>query len=111
MTEINKWYTKTFTVKREVYTGNKSDLEVAGSFDGHLQQAGPEMQEYLATSWTHSFIVWCAPDTDVLEGDLLIDQSDNQTYYVRTIQENFASGDNIHLELQCERNINEPASI
>jgi len=110
MNTISRFYTTTFTVKRQSYTGNKSELATVGTFDGHIQQATAEMEEFIGINWAHAFTVWCDDSVDVREGDQLTDPN-GETYEVKLKQENLARGDNKHFELTVERNIDEPVSV
>lgn len=98
---IKRFYTTTFTVTRQTWTGDSSALVSQGTFKGHIQQAGADiMQQYEGLRLTKAWIIWCAADTDVEEGDRITQGSD--TYDVRFI-ENRNVGSNGHLHLICEK--------
>lgn len=101
---ISDFYTTEFEVTRPVWDVDEDDhpiseLAVIGTFNGHLQQAGPELIQNLGLSFTKAFTIWCALDTDVLEGDTL--EASEISYTVRALQKNVTGG-NQHLELVCE---------
>jgi len=89
-----------------VWTGNSSSKSSIGTFNGHIQQANPQLAETLGETWSNIFSIWCALGTDVQEGDELTVASGNyaDTYHVRQIQKN-ATGNNEHLELVVMRNV------
>lgn len=94
---ISRFYTTTFTVYRQVYVGNKSSLSSIGTFDGHIQQASPEIAEFIGISFSKAFTVWCDESEDVQESDVIEDGATQ--YIVRAKQNNVAAGDNKHLQL------------
>lgn len=102
---IEKFYTKTITVLRNVWVDESgysgSSLDTVGTFKGHIQQVSPELASNLALNYTTSFAIWCKPNTDVKVGDIL--KCDNVTYSVRLIQDNNFVGLNRHWELVVER--------
>ena len=104
---INGFYTTTFTVKRMVYGGsdvggdnNKSALETQGTFDGHIQQAKPDLIASLAQTYTLDHIIWCDRSEDVQKGDQLEEGSNK--YTIEAIQDN-STGDNNHYELHVSK--------
>ena len=109
MSTISKFFTKTFTVYRNVWTtdvnGFASSIETdSGTFSGHLQQVSAEQALNLGMNFTTSFQIWCAKDTDVKVGDRL---DYNDTFYsVRAIQDNGMVGINQHLQVFVELDIN-----
>jgi len=101
---IDRFYNKTFTIKRMVWTGNVSAESSTGSFSGHIQQARPEVAQQLSMVYTKSFIVWCDESIDVQEGDTLTEGSN--TYSVKAVQSNIY-GENQHKELIVEMQVRE----
>ena len=102
---IGDHYVTTFTAKRMVWntdlSGNKyAELSDINNFNGHIQQSSMELAQSVGLTFTKTFTIFCALDADVSEGDQLV--SGNFTYTVKSKQE-FANGDNAHLELICER--------
>lgn len=94
---IERFYTTSFTTKRLSY--NVNDVGTYSShttFDGHIQQARPELNEILKNQLVNVFIIWCDEATDVQVGDLVDDGT--REYVVKEIQRNTV-GDNQHLEL------------
>lgn len=100
MSTIKRLFTESIAVTRMVWTGNSSSQSSIGSFNGHIQQASPELAETLGETWSQVFSIWCDLGTDVEEGDKLVVAFGNyaDTYYVQQIQKN-ATGINAHLEL------------
>lgn len=108
MTDIARFFTTTFIVTRMIWSGDSSGRVSQGTFDGHVQHSGDEeMQNQLDIAFTKQYKIWCAVGTDVLRDDKLT--ADGFVYIVKFIKENQV-GNNQHLELICERNIDEPAS-
>ncbi len=104
---ISDWYTTTFTVKRMVYGGsdvggdnNKSSLETQGTFNGHLQQADPNLVASLAQTYKLDFLIWCSRSEDVQVGDQLEEGSNK--YTVMALQDN-STGSNDHYELHLRK--------
>lgn len=99
---ISKFFTTTFTTKRQEFSGDSSALISKGTFIGHIQQGTPEnYQEYIGFRLTKAFTVWCPSDTDVQEGDR-IEQGSNR-YDVRfLINRDINSSRNAHLQLILE---------
>jgi len=93
---IEKFYTTIFTAKRMVYTANKSSLSSNGTFDGHLQQAAPELVASLADTYKLSHTIWCSRSEDVQSGDQL--ETGGNKYTVQSVQDN-STGNNDHYEL------------
>lgn len=102
--QIERFYTTTFTVKRQVWTSGKSVLETQGTFLGHIQQSvigsDDNLQEYLGQAFSKAFTVWCPPDTDVKAGDRLIEGVNS--YDVRFTKDRNIGG-NGHLEIIIEK--------
>lgn len=98
---ISKWFTTTFTVQRQVWSGDSSGLVQQGTFDGHKQQATDEnLTEHLGLRFSKTWHIWCAVGTDVEEGDTITEGSN--TYQVRFIQDRNV-GSNDHWELIVEK--------
>ena len=101
---IENYFTISFTNYRQGdYINGLSSRNVVGTFKGHLQQLSAELVENLGMSFTGSFIMWCALDIDIEVGDDLED-GDNNTYSIRSINKRNYGGNNKHLELFIERN-------
>lgn len=99
---IESFYTVLFTINRQAWgtdgEGNpESTLEEVGTFNGHLQQARPELASNLGLSLTKAFSIWCPSTTSVLEGDIL--ESVHGKFSVKAVQNNGFVGGNKHLEL------------
>ena len=106
---IERFFTTTFTVLRDVFTGSgasqNSSQSTIGTFKGQIQQADDELTENLGLAFTETYTIWCAVDTDVEEGDTL--QSGNNSYSIRAINKRtYVTGrpQNQHLELVVELN-------
>lgn len=97
---IERFYTTTFTIKRMVYTGDKSALQSAGTFNGYIQQLSQSKVQELAGALKVSHSIWCSVDTVVNLGDQL--EVGAIKYAVRAIQTNNTGG-NQHLELLVEK--------
>lgn len=93
---ISRFYTTEFEVFRQTYTDNKSEEASQGTFDGHLQQASPNLVASVADTYKLSHLVWCSREEDVQAGDTLKVGSDR--YTVAAVQDNMV-GDNEHYEL------------
>lgn len=110
---IERFFTDTFTVRRLEYTDNIGTMTTQGTFEGHIQQftgASTGMDTFGAFMWTKSFTVWCPLDTDVQEGDSIVD-SNGVTYSVRT-RKVLNLGGNQHVQIQVERDENvDPISV
>jgi hypothetical protein len=101
---IDSFYTIEFTNYRQSdYVNGLSSRSEVGSFKGHLQQPSAELVENLGLSFTNSFILWCDIDTDIERGDDLEDE-DNNTYSIRSINKRNYRGSNQHLEIFIEKN-------
>ena len=100
---ISKFFTKTFTNSRQSdYVAGISEKTEVGTFKGHIQQPDPTLIESLGLSFTNTFTLWCAVDTDIQRGDFLED-ADGFTYSIRSINKrNY--GKNQHLEIFIDRN-------
>lgn len=104
---ISKFYTKTATVERQAWTTDISGNDITSisnvsSILGHLQQANPELIRSVVDRFTLSHLFWCASDSNILDGDVLI--IDTERYGVRAIQNNAFVGKNTHLEVYLEKN-------
>jgi hypothetical protein len=102
---INNFFTVLFTINRPSWgtdgSGNpESTLEEVGTFNGHLQQAQPELAVNLGLALTKVYTIWCPPDTAVRAGDSL--ESVHGRFSVKAIQDNGFVGVNKHLELVVE---------
>ena len=72
MSSITRFFTTTFTVIRQRYTGSISQEQTVGSFDGHIQQLTAQDRMTIGEAVTMSHRVWCAPTEDVNDGDTLV---------------------------------------
>lgn len=99
---IERFYTDTFTIKRMTWSGDSSaSLVVQGTFNGHIQQGTQDrFQEHLGLEFTKAFSIWCAPSTDIQEGDRIEKGSDE--YDVRFV-ENRNVGNQAHLQAIVEK--------
>ncbi|KKT72763.1 MAG: hypothetical protein UW68_C0026G0012 [Candidatus Collierbacteria bacterium GW2011_GWB1_44_6] len=97
---ITSFFTTTFTIKRMVYTANKSALQTAGTFNGYIQQLSQQKLQEIAGALKVSHAIWCAVDTVVNLGDVL--EVGTNKYAVKAIQTNNTGG-NQHLELLVEK--------
>lgn len=103
---IDRFFTNAITLKRMSWS-NDSSGEISGTgFNGHIQQAGPDLAEYLGESLGRGFIIWCDKDTDVDSGDTLTIATGDYVgeYTVKNVQIN-ATGNNMHLEVICVKSI------
>ena len=98
---INRLFTTTFSVERPEWSGDSAGLADLDPIKGHLQQMRPELTQQLGLSMTKTFVLWCAADADVQEGDTLTNGADS--YSVRAVQIN-NYGQNSHKELTLEKN-------
>jgi hypothetical protein len=103
---IQRFYATSFAVSRMEWSNESSAEASAGSFSGHIQQAGPAFAEEIGEAWGKTFIVWCAKGTDVEPGDTLTIATGDYagTYSVKNKQIN-ATGGNQHLELTVIKDI------
>lgn len=97
---ISSFYTKTFSLYRQSYTGNKSAYALVGTILCHLQQISPDEQAQLGLNYTTPYRLWCAPSTDIQIGDELSDGTD--LFTVKGVQNNSFVGDNQHIEALLE---------
>ena len=95
---INKFFTKTFTVRRMgVWVGGKTTEVEVSSFLGHIQQSDPSLIEDNPQAFTSTHTMWCPVDTAVERGDTL---TYNGNYYsVKSINTRDYAGKNKHLEI------------
>jgi hypothetical protein len=86
---------------------NESSAEVVvDSFNGHVQQAGPEFVKAIGEAWGKTFLIWCDPSEDIESGDTLTIASGDYagTYSVKHIMQN-TTGNNQHLEITAIKDI------
>ena len=100
---ISDYYNKTFTIYRMVWTDSKSSLSSVGTFVGHKQRTIAEISESLGISFTKSYTIWCAIDTDVKEQDTIKDEF-GKYYSVKALSEK-DYGDSQHLQLIAEQDL------
>lgn len=98
---IDRFFTTTFTTKRQTWSGDSSSLVEQEDFIGHLQQGvSKTYQENIQFRFSKAWTIWCPADTDVQEGDRL--EEGSNTYDVKfVIDRNL--GRNRHLELIVEK--------
>lgn len=102
MSSIEKFYTTTFTLKRQVWSGDSSALEQQSTFSGLIEQKmSSVLEQNSGFRFTKSYTVFCSTDVDVQEGDRL--EASGRVYDVKYIVEGNL-GDNAHYEVICERN-------
>lgn len=98
---ITKYYTTTFTVTRQTWSGDSSALVSQDSFTGHIQQGVESVYtESLGLRFTKPYTIWCPASTDVEEGDRITEGSN--TYDVKYV-ENRNIGSNGHLHVLVEK--------
>lgn len=93
-------YRPTWSIKMiedEVIDVNEEEL--AGTFNGYIQQATADYIQSLGLTMTKPHIVWCGVETDVVSGDVI--KADG-VYSVRAKQIN-NDGVNAHCELIVEQ--------
>ncbi len=103
---IERFFTKTFTVKRATWSGESSANVTEGTFLGHIQQLTAALAQNLNLDLTRSLRIWCAVDEDVKAGDQIT--YDGNSYSIQSINtRNYddASG-NQHLEIFVEQDVN-----
>lgn len=97
---IEKFYTTTFKVYRDEWkedeNGKYTERSLIGTYNGHLQQATPELAQQLGLKFTNTFTLWCGVLTDIQESDEVWVGSTK--YAVSAIQKNLV-GINQHLEV------------
>lgn len=99
---IERFFTKTFTTKRQVWVNNKSSISTIGTFKGHLQQTKVELVRELGLSFGNTYTLYCPHDTNILREDLL--EYGGDTYSVRQIaQKDYATTANKHLQIIIEK--------
>lgn len=103
MSDITKFYTKSFSVKRMTQDAGAKwgqELGVIGTFNGHLQQASSDLTETLKSQFNLAHKIWCAIGENIEVGDILTEGTD--TYSVRAVDRK-EIGANKHLEILAER--------
>ncbi len=97
---IQKFYTTEFKVYRDKWKtdehGKYTEKSLIGTYNGHLQQATPELAQQLGLKYTNTFTLWCDVLTDIQESDDVLISS--VKYTVSAIQKNLV-GINQHLEV------------
>jgi len=105
MTSISRFFTITFTVKRQEWAtedGNeKSTEKEVGTFNGQIQKQDRGFSQQLTGGFTKTYSIWCDIDTDVREGDSLIDE-DSNTYSVKIVRK-LKNGINKHIKITAEK--------
>jgi hypothetical protein len=105
---IKNYFKTLFSVYRMVWTGNKSAMQLVGTFYGHLQQSQTLTEGLSRGSMTKPFRVWCPVDTDIQEGDNVLEGT--SYYNVRGVNQRDFAGRNKHLEVALQK-IEDYASI
>ena len=95
---IQRFFTKTFTIKRQVWSGSSSDESTIGTFKGHKQQTPAQEIATLGIAYGKACQVWCPVGTDVKVGDVI---DDGNRYSVRAVNTR-DYGINQHLQLTIE---------
>jgi len=100
MSTIERFYTTSIAVSRMNWTNDSGAIGSQGNFMGHIQQSRPDFAESIGEAWGQTFLIWCAPETNVKHGDSLTIASGAYagTYNVKNISTNVTGG-NPHLEL------------
>jgi len=98
---IERFFTTTFNVTRQLWSGDSSSEIVKSSFAGQLQQLDQEKVEQLDIDFSTAFAVWCDDSVNVQEGDILDDGT--FTYSVEAVMRNDHNGVNKHKELLVQR--------
>lgn len=98
---IQAWYTTVFTIKRQVWSNESSSNVTQSTFNGHIQQMTAEnLQQYTGLRFSKAHKIYCAPTTDIREGDRI--ESGSLKYDVRfVIDRNI--GTEGHLEVIVEK--------
>lgn len=97
---INRFFNKTFIVKRMTWSGDSSGEVEQASVNGHLQQARMDMIRNTAMSLTRSFIIWLPIGSDIQIGDTLNDG--NYSYSIKQINSR-DYGREKHLQAMVEK--------
>lgn len=99
---IQRFFTKTFTVKRQVWTSNKSSISTIGTFKGHIQQTKVELVKELGLSYANSYTLYCPHTTNILKEDIV--EYGTDVYSVRQIAiKDYGTVTNKHLQIILEK--------
>ena len=98
---IEDFFTTSFEINRQVWTGEISSNSLIGSFKGNIQQANPDLAEAYNTAYNRAFIISCPLTTDIKIGDLITSDTGTKEYFVKATIE-LAMGNIKHLEVMCE---------
>lgn len=104
---IADFYKTTFNVIRQQWTTETQDGEeinysaeqVVSSFLGYVQQASAQLAVSIGLEVTKAFTLWCPPNTDILDGDII--DGCGKRYTVKGVQIN-GDGKNRHKEVMIE---------
>lgn len=99
---IERFFTQSIAIKRLTWSNDSSAEVSQDTILGHIQQAGPELTQFIGETLGNVFTIWCDKDEDVDVGDTLTLATGNYagTYTAKGIQLN-AIGNNQHLEIVC----------
>ena len=98
---IERFFTTTFAVFRQTWSGDSSALVSQTSIIGHIQQGTPEVfQQDLGFRFSKAHTIWCAANANIREGDRLTEGSNS--YDVRFVI-NRNIGFNGHLQVIVEK--------
>ena len=100
---IERFYTSSITVRRMVYTDDKSAITDVSTLIGHIQRANSDIVANFDSSLNISHVIWCSKDASVSIGDVLV--SDGENYTVRRVQVEIVTptGNNQHLQIYVEK--------
>lgn len=102
---IERNFTKSFEVYRQVTSTDingfiSSELTVAHTFKGAIQQTSAEDSEYLNLSFNKGFTIFCPLNTDVISTDVI--RYDGYEYGVRNLID-YTDGRNKHKQVFLEQ--------
>lgn len=105
MSTLERLFTTTFTIRRQVWSvdGNDNDVSeeaVIGTFKGYRQQADAEFVANMDLTYVKPHTIWCPVDTAVENGDMIVSSFGDEI--VKSIQIN-RDGRNSHLELMTSQ--------
>ena len=98
---IERWYTTSATIKRDVWTNGKSSRSTVATMScAPFQMPSEEYSNYTGLKFMKGYKVYCRTTEDVQEGDILEVGSDTLTVKYVVL---YSSGENPHKELICEK--------
>lgn len=108
---IEKFFKTTFTVKRQVWSGDSSAEETQGTFNGLIEQGvSKSHDEDTGFRFEKPYTIMCPVDTDIQEGDVIeeIEYSGDSQIGLKTYDVKYVMKENLavnkHLEVIVERN-------